>query len=464
VNGERTILKIFNRTTLTRLPALVASNSLLPGCFLAVLLIDIYIYRKGYNWPPIRSDGFGYYVYLPAIFIHHDIFFTFLNDQAFIEQVRGYYPFADWIWTGLTVQGDGFVDKYPIGTAIMQLPFFLAGWTAARLGSSGSLSGFEFPFQVASCISAAFYFFAALCILFRILTARIAPSTATLCLLFAVTTTNVLLYASYDGSSSHIYSFFLVSALCAVVASSNKSIGRAFTFGLLLGLAVMVRPTNIVAALLFAKLATYPGRPLLIELTARVTLLILGFVLAALPQVLIWLVTTGSPFYYSYRSEGFDFLHPHVLSYLFSVRKGVFFWHPAFLLMICALVPHYQKFRLEASLFLAMIALNLYLGSAWISWFLGGSFGARQTVDVLPVMVISTGSAFAVLETALPSFLALSRVVAIGLGLMNLGQMYGYMVNEIPSDGMTWDKYKSFWNQIPLVRAIEHSTRAAFPK
>jgi hypothetical protein len=360
------------------------------------------------------------------------------------------------------VQGDGFLDKYPVGTALMQLPFFLAAWTAARLRSVGSLSGFEFPFQVASCISAAFYFAAAVYILFRIVAARIPASTANLCLLFAVTTTNVLLYASYDGSLSHIYSFFLVSALCALVVRSDEQIGRSFAFGLLLGLAVIVRPTNIVAALLFAKLAKNPGRSLLI---GRLALLIFGFVLAASPQALIWLITTGSPIHYSYGSEGFNLLHPQILNYLFSVRKGVFFWHPAFLLMICFLVPHYRKFRLETSLFLAMIVLNLYLGSAWHFWSFGGSFGSRQTVDVLPVMVIATGSAFALLQTASPSLVKLSRVIAIGLAVVNLGQMYGYMANKIPFDETTWDKYQRFWNPIPaLVRAIENSTRPELPK
>jgi hypothetical protein len=139
------------------------------ACFITVLLIDLYVYKNGYNWPPIRSDGFGYYLYLPAIFIHWDLFFNFLNDPAFAGSLRADYPVSDWIWAGLTEQAKGHVNKYPTGTAMLQMPFFLAAWAVAKITSSGRLSGFEFPFQAASCISAAFYFAGGIHLLFRIL-------------------------------------------------------------------------------------------------------------------------------------------------------------------------------------------------------------------------------------------------------------------------------------------------------
>jgi hypothetical protein len=422
---------------------LVFSSVLLVlACFTTALLIDLYVYKHGYSWPPIRSDGFGYYLYLPAIFIHGDIVFKFFNDPTFAAAIHADYPFSDWSWAGLTAQADGFVNKHPVGTAIMQMPFFLGAWTIAKINTA-AITGFELPFQVACCISGAFYFAASIYLLFRILYQRMTVLAAYFCLLFALTTTNVLLYASYDASFSHIYSFFLVSALCALVVASDWRVGRSFAFGMLLGLAVIVRPTNMVAILLFGELTKNLDHKQIIKMTA---LVLCGFALTALPQALISLETSGYLIHYSYGEEGFHFLRPQVLNYLFSLNKGVFFWQPAYLLMIVLLVVHYQRFRREALIYLAIIMINLYAGAAWSQWWFGGSFGSRQTIDVLPLMVITTGSVFSYLVTVRrPSLLCLCAVLTIGLATVNLVQMHGYIVGTIPFEGTTWKIYKGFW-------------------
>lgn len=425
------------RTVFTSLPVFFV-------CFVAALLIDFYVYKRGYNWPPIRSDGLGYYLYLPAIFMHGDIFFNFLNDPTIAAKMSE-YPRADWALAGLTAGQNGFTDKHPIGTAIMQIPFFWGAWAIAKNRYSAPLTGFEYPFQVASCLSAAFYFAAGACLLFRALLHRINISAAYFTILFTLVATNVLLYASYDGSFAHIYSFFLLSALCAVVvgASDTPTGLRSLGFGLLLGLAVIVRPTNVIAALLTLQLmANSPRR----QIIRTIALVLCGGVLAASPQALIWLKTSGSLVHYSYANEGFDFLRPQLLDYLFSVRKGVFFWNPAYLFMILSLTAHYRKYPREALIFLAMILCNLYAGAAWHSWWFGGSFGSRQTIDILPVLAMATGSAISgLLAIGRPLLLYLSTLVATGLATVNLVQMHGYIVHEIPFDNTTPKLYGQFW-------------------
>jgi hypothetical protein len=426
------------------------------GCLVVALLIDLCVYRIGHPGPPIRSDGFGYYIYLPAIFIHHDIFFTFFNDPAAAAVLHTYYPLPDWSWTGLSAHGDGFLDKFPAGVAILQSPFFLAAWAIARMSYAGPLSGFESPFQIAICVAGACYFAAGVYLLLRTLAARTNGRTAILCVLFALTTTNVVLYASFDASLSRVYSFFLVSALCAIAGSSDRSGARAFAFGLALGLAVVVRPTNLIAALLIVELTANSTRR---QVAKALALVACGGTLGASPQMLTWWLTTGHAIYYSYGDEGFAFSQPQVINYLFSIRKGVFFWHPAYLLMILSLIAHYRNYRREALVFLAMIAANFYLGMVWHSWWFGGSFGSRQTIDVLPAMVIAAGSAFALLQMARPLITVSARWLAIGLAVVNSLQTYGYIAGKIPFDESTWTTYNRFWNPYPaLVRAITHQS------
>jgi hypothetical protein len=411
------------------------------ACFIAALLIDCYVYGYGYNGPPIRSDGFGYYVYLPALFIHHDIFFGFLNDPKFAAALHS-YAFPDLQWSGLAEVPNGFVDKYPVGSAIMQLPFFLVAYAIEKIGQAGPIAGFELPFQAANAISAAFYFAAAVYILFRVIARNESVLAAYLALFFAIMTTNVLMYASYDGSFAHIYSFFLVSALVAIVDATDRLDLRSFVFGILLGLAVIVRPTNAVAALLALQwwANAEPRR-----IARTLALALFGAALAAAPQAAVWLATSGRLITYTY-NVGFDFGQPHLLDYLFSVRKGVFFWHPAYLLMILCLIAHYRAFPRQSLIFLAIVALNIYLGASWQVWSFGGSFGSRQTVDVLPVLIVATASAVAVLLRNRTSWLrAACAASAVCLAALNLVQMRGYITGGIPFDQTTWEIYKRFW-------------------
>lgn len=70
------------------------------------------------NAPKIYSDGFGYYVYLPAV-IFRDFKFTFIEGWEHplrMVQVPG-----------------GIINKYPVGTAIMESPFFFTAHIISQI-------------------------------------------------------------------------------------------------------------------------------------------------------------------------------------------------------------------------------------------------------------------------------------------------------------------------------------------
>jgi hypothetical protein len=83
----------------------------------------------------IRSDGFGYYSYLPAIFIYGDY------SQEFVkEKVHKHYT-----GTGLPeymqMVDNRPVDKYFFGTAVLMYPFFMtAHWLALIILTYTSIS------------------------------------------------------------------------------------------------------------------------------------------------------------------------------------------------------------------------------------------------------------------------------------------------------------------------------------
>lgn len=82
--------------------AVVAAWSIVrhPAFWLPILLalgVDSYVYGNHFNAAAIGSDGWGYYLHLPAIFIYGDPHLAFLN-QASLPPDIVQYRFADGSW------------------------------------------------------------------------------------------------------------------------------------------------------------------------------------------------------------------------------------------------------------------------------------------------------------------------------------------------------------------------------
>jgi hypothetical protein len=99
----------------------------------------------------ISADGEGYYDYLPSLFIHHDLIrndIPFSKDSVFYSRLAN-PPYVSY--------GDFKVNKYPCGTAVLQLPFFMYSYFTT-LRENNSTDGYQFPFQKAIFYSAIFCF------------------------------------------------------------------------------------------------------------------------------------------------------------------------------------------------------------------------------------------------------------------------------------------------------------------
>jgi hypothetical protein len=93
-------------------------------CFVVVLTILVGVYfisafSQGLAYPPIKSDGEGYYAYLPTLLIHKTIDFRVLEQTHF---QGGTY---DWAGISLNASTGMLMNRYPIGVAVLMSPFFL---------------------------------------------------------------------------------------------------------------------------------------------------------------------------------------------------------------------------------------------------------------------------------------------------------------------------------------------------
>lgn len=345
--------------------------------FCLIVISDIYIYQlRNLSGNPIRSDGWGYYSYLPAVFDYHDLTFSFSDDPAKDVTIR--------------VDNEGhYINKYPIGVAILESPFFFVVDIAMKIFDQQSANGYSMPYQIAMLISAIVYFLSGLLILYKVLNIYFEKNIVILTLILMTYATNLFHYASFDASFSHIYSFFLISLFVYITIKKQnfQSIWLDFAGGICLGLVFVTRNPNIIVVLFYFfyncnSLKKIRRRIVQILQPKSILINICGFILPVSLQCIYWLKVSGKLIIRSYdASETFSWLFPHIINVLFSVQKGLFFYSPILLFSFIGIVLMIKvKNELVLPIFTVML-FHIYVTSSWDCWQYGGSFGQRPFID-----------------------------------------------------------------------------------
>lgn len=106
------------------------------------------VYIIPLNWPPIRADALGYYAYLPAAFIYRNISMEKMI-KVHVGSDKSFYTKAEsWSWFGISryPETGKYLDKYPLGAALMMVPFFLLAH-GLTLGLGQPADGFSLLYQ-----------------------------------------------------------------------------------------------------------------------------------------------------------------------------------------------------------------------------------------------------------------------------------------------------------------------------
>ncbi|HTF04998.1 MAG TPA: hypothetical protein VK826_13315, partial [Bacteroidia bacterium] len=185
----------------------------------------------------IDSDGAGYYAYLPAFFIYHDHEFKFTQEG---NPAKVDFPAANHIlFMNRTTDGK-LINKYFIGTAILESPFFFAAYASAPVFGY-HMNGYSFPFQVAIALAAIFYCLIGLDQVRRLLKKKGVSEpvqAATLLLLFFGT--NLFHYTLNEPSMSHVYSFCMIGIFLNQVHNIFHSENRKSIVWAIIALAMVV--------------------------------------------------------------------------------------------------------------------------------------------------------------------------------------------------------------------------------
>jgi hypothetical protein len=432
--------------------------SILSSIGIEVLLLIAFIFTInnfiGNVDKTINADAIGYYDYLPSIFIHQDFY---RKDKPYPGNKLVYERLDEFKHVSYVEYGDFKVNKYPVGTALLQSPFFLIEY----LSSESEVSGYEYNFHRNIFHTTLFYLFLGLIFFKKVLKQfNCKPWVIIICQILLVFATPITHYANADAGYSHIYSFFAITLFVYYAKKyfESQKVKHFLICCLVLGLIFILRNPNLLVLCATPFIAGSwikfkSGVQLIFQ---NWTFLLVGigcFMSIALIQMLSWYYQTGEFLIYSYQGEGFNFLQPHFIDILLSYQKGLFVYTPIlFISFLTILWMFYKRSYYSAVTWMAFFAIITYIFSSWWSWHYGSTYGMRVYIDFFIILFIPLATFLSELRYYKTIPLLVLSSVTIPL---NLVQTYQYKEYILHWDSMTKDKYwKIFLKTDPVYKGL----------
>jgi hypothetical protein len=384
------------------------------------------------NGPPIRSDGLGYHVWTRAILDWDFTFCRWVRDAgreqfSAIEAVPGRCQV-----------------KYPPGLALLQLPvmaFFVRRGPGSPFVSAGEHEATIVLGALALAVAVALLTDAARRI-------GASPWATSLAVATGSFGTGLMHYATYDASFTHVYSALGCSLLLwlGVRSSRSKRPLPIAAVALAAFFLVLLRSTNVllvVGAAAAAAVALRPdGAPLasrasLVRAARNVAPIGMGAVVALLVQVAYNRYATGRLELSSYGTETFHLAAPRQLAVLASYERGLFTWYPWMAVALAASLLS-RRVRKWALALAGLIGAYVVLYGFWWIWCLGGGFGHRGFVELVPAAILCFAAAAGELRKAARFAVGGAAIVA-AFACVEL--MAGYWRGTIPFSGSTSRMY-----------------------
>ncbi len=387
----------------------------------------------------LRWDCASYYLYLPATFIYHD-----LGELKFYPDIVKKYQMNNGSYdyniypqkaTGLLL------NKYAVGTAVFELPFFLLAHAWCYLTDTYPPDGYSTPYRVMIIFAILAWVMVGLYALSRFLLRYYSQWVTAITVILVLFATNLYFYTVFNIGMSHPFSFTL---FCFVLYHTERlyttSQRRYIIYlAITLGMALITRPTNILVALV--PLLWPYGRAIQEKIRFWYQckgLLAVGsavFTAICLLQFGYLKYTSGNWFHFSYENESFDLLHPQLYNGLFSYAKGWFVYTPVALIACIGFLPLLKQHKTLAMPILVFTVFNIYIVFSWGTWYYGGGFSARALIEGTALLSLPLAAVVQwTLQTRMPTRVAVFLAFAICITL-NTFQSY-QLVNNV----LLWER------------------------
>jgi len=434
------------------------------SAWVSMLLIGGIVFFR-FVYPPVNIlswDVFGYYLYLPATFIYHDLR---LEDLSWVKTLVDKYQSTGTLYQLYQVQDSFWVIKEGIGLAILNAPaFFISHLYCLLTGLPAD--GFSLPYQYGFAISGLAYALIGVCMLRKILMEYFDDTLTSILLILVVTGTNYFQMTAFEGFLTHNYLFTLYTFIIwnSLKWHREQKSRQAIVLGLSMGLAVAVRPSEMVCILIPLLWGIYNKETLIRKWQLikkhwpHLLILVVAVFLGGLPQMAYWKYVTGHWIYYTYQNpgEGLDLWAPYTLQFLFSFRKGWLIYTP---LVVFAIAGHYALLRKNRELFVSFVlyfVINLWIISSWTAWWYGGgSYSQRAMLPSYVLLSIPLGYFLEwVRSSGKPMKIAFSFILLL-IVMLNIFQTWQWATGIIDRTRMTKEYYLAIFGKT-TVTASDH--------
>lgn len=428
------------------------------------LLIAIVFARAPFTQVPdalFVSDGFGYYIYLPSLIIDGDLDLSNQLSRLPYEGEKRFFKVSE--ETGLHT------NQFPVGSAILWSPFFLAADAAVlTLRSTGAAiprNGFGFAYELPVYVGSFLYGLAAIWMIRLILRRLFSGGVADLSLFAVVFATPMAYYLWFEPNMSHGVAAFLVALwmylLLRIDCDAGHHPGLWILLGLVLGLIALVRPYNAMlglAAIPVALRVEFRRDPRSIAACiGRATIWLAITCLCSLamlaPQIAVWRILYGEWFVVP-KGSGYEQVRWSWAA-LTSFLASIFVLWPAYLIAGVGLVlaavggariprpwpwpsalatPPADSFpRAVAPFLLLVLVIISMLVAGSRDWMLGTAFGQRRMVDWTPFFALG----LAVLLDRLRRFTGTRGLPAASAALAGVNALLVilYLAGNLPQYG-----------------------------
>jgi hypothetical protein len=289
-----------------------------------------------------------------------------------------------------------FADKYPIGVAMLQSPFFALAHVYCLISGQYPSDGFSPPYLFVVGFSSLFYAVWGLWLMLQALRPYFRDEHIRLVTASVIGLATNLVYSStYTVGMSHPYLFFLYALLLLGIVKlyEQPTLLRAAWVGGAAGMIALTRTPEVICVLIPLLWGVQRWRDVLGRFRflrqhrTALGVAMLTFMLLLLPQAFYWKFVSGQWWYYGYQGETFNWSDPHILDGLFHFRNGWLIYTPVMAFSLLGLFWLRRRAAADALLpIVFFLLLHWYIIYSWWCWFYINGFGSRPMIETYPLL------------------------------------------------------------------------------
>ena len=407
--------------------------------------------------PLVHGDGVGYYAFLRAPLIQHNLDFEQdwrRSNPGFLRNRVG--PDNQFTLENYTSTGR-LGNLFTVGPAILWSPFFLLAHAAVlivdRFGANSPADGFSFPYRALTALGTAVYGFFGLLFSYALAQKYCNRLWALLATVAIWAGSSLPVYMYFNPFWSHAHSAFIVSLFLWYWdrTRSDRTLGQWFLLGIISGLLVDVYFVNgvfllvpLVEAILgYIRWGRAGDGVAALRQFGLNAIYFSIFLLAVLPTLITRKIIFGGFLQLGgYSGMAWRWHAPFLRCVLFSSDHGMLSWTPVLGLALLGLLIPYGPAKRIQGYFVLVFLVFLYVISCYPFWDGLASYGNRFFISMTPVFVFGLTLLMERLGGYFRAFRAAYAVEGAAvtiLAVWNLAFIFQWGIHLVPARGeISW--------------------------